>query len=527
MKKEIRLTLPPKIAYEESLLKNVVCEKLSLSLQDKLVFRITHRDIDARSREIKVNLTLDAYIDESPPSLFVPEFKNVAREQEALIVGAGPAGLFAALRFLELGIRPVIIERGKDVSKRTNDLNDLFTRRILNPESNFCFGEGGAGAYSDGKLYTRSGKRGNVRNVLAMLVGFGAKEDILYDSRPHIGSDKLPEIISSMRKTIIESGGVIRFESKCTDLLIEDDEIRGIKINDNETVKGIGVVLATGHSARDIYELLQRKQIRIEAKPFAVGLRVEHPQSIVDAMQYHSGTRDPLLPPASYFLAAQTHIDGHKRGVFTFCMCPGGSIVPSATAPGEIVVNGMSNSSRDSKYANSGIVTSIDMEDLAKYGRWGALSGVCLQREIETRAFEMAGKNFKAPAQGLIDFVGQKQRGSSLESSYALGIEYTDLNAVLPDFVARRLREGLKEFEKKRKGFLCDEAVLVGVETRTSSPIRIPRDPATFEHVQVKRLYPCGEGSGYAGGIVSSAMDGIRSADCLAKVNHCQLKPTA
>jgi uncharacterized protein len=519
MKKELNLTLPPEIAFEESLLRNTVREKLSLSLQDKLVFRITHRDIDARSREIRVNLRLEAYIGDSLAPLFVPEYRNVCKEKEAVIVGAGPAGLFAALRFLELGIRPVIIERGKDVSKRREDLEDLYTNRIINPDSNFCFGEGGAGAYSDGKLYTRSSKRGDVKRVLAALVYFGACEDILYDSKPHIGSDKLPEIISSIRKIIIDSGGVIRFESRVTDLLIENDEIQGVKVNDHETVRGIGVVLATGHSARDIYELLDRKNIQIEAKPFAVGLRVEHPQTTMDCMQYHTSTRDKHLPPASYTLVAQTCVNGQKRGVFSFCMCPGGTIVPAATAPGEIVVNGMSTSSRSSRFANSGIVTSIEMEDLSKYERYGALSGVRFQVEIEVRAFEMAGKNLKAPAQGLNDFVLEKQSGRSLESSYSLGVECTDLGAVLPDFVTRRLREGLKEFEKKRKGFLCQDAVLVGVETRTSSPVRIPRDPDTSEHVQIKRLYPSGEGAGYAGGIVSSAMDGIHSAECLARRN--------
>ena len=517
MRKELNLTLPPKIAFEEILLRNIVCQKLSLSLQDKLVFRITHRDIDARSREIKVNLRLEAYIGESPAPLFVPEFKNVGKEKEAVIVGAGPAGLFAALRFLELGIRPVIVERGADVFKRREDLKDLYANRIINPDSNYCFGEGGAGAYSDGKLYTRSSKRGDVKRVLAALVHFGAKEEILYDSRPHIGSDKLPQIISSIRKTIMEFGGVIRFESKVTDLLIQNDEIQGVQVNNNETVKGIGVVLATGHSARDIYELLHSKKIHLEAKPFAVGLRAEHPQTIMDCMQYHTSTRDKHLPPASYSLVAKTCIDGKKRGVFSFCMCPGGTIVPAATAPGEIVVNGMSNSSRSSPFANSGVVTAIEMEDLSEYERYGALAGVRFQREIEARAFEMAGKNLKAPAQGLNDFVWEKQSARSLESSYSLGIECTDLSAVLPDFVARRLREGLKGFERKRNGFLCKDAVLVGVETRTSSPVRIPRDPDTSEHIQIKRLYPCGEGAGYAGGILSSALDGVNSADCLAK----------
>jgi uncharacterized protein len=517
MKKELNLTLPPKVAFDDLRLRNTVCEKLSLSPQDALVLRITHRDMDARSREIKVNLRLDAYIDESPAPLPVPEFKEVGKEKEAVIVGAGPAGLFAALRFLELGIRPVIIERGKDVLKRREDLKDLYIHRIINPDSNYCFGEGGAGAYSDGKLYTRSNKRGDVKGVLAALVHFGAKEDILYDSRPHIGSDKLPEIISSIRRTIIEFGGVIQFESRVTDLLIENDEIRGVKVNDHETVTGIGVLLATGHSARDIYELLDRTKIHLEAKPFAVGLRVEHPQAMMDCMQYHTSTRDKLLPPASYSLVAKTCIDGHNRGVFSFCMCPGGTIVPAATGPGEVVVNGMSTSSRSSPFANSGIVTSIEMGDLSKYEKYGALSGVRFQQEIEARAFEMAGKDLKAPAQGLNDFVWENQTGRSLESSYPLGIEPTDLGAVLPDFVAKRLRQGLKEFEKKRKGFLCTDAVLVGVETRTSSPIRITRDPDTFEHIQIKRLYPCGEGAGYAGGILSSAMDGVNSADCLAE----------
>jgi uncharacterized FAD-dependent dehydrogenase len=376
----------------------------------------------------------------------VPEYRDVRKQREAVIVGAGPAGLFAALRFLELGIRPVIIERGRDVLRRREDLRALHTRRIVDPDSNYCFGEGGAGAYSDGKLYTRSAKRGDVRRVLATLVHFGAKEDILYDSKPHIGSDKLPAIVRSLRETILDCGGVIRFESRVTDLLIENREIQGVRLRDQETVKGIGVVLATGHSARDIYELLHKKQIYLEAKPFAVGLRVEHPQGRIDRMQYHMAVRGGLLPPASYALAAQTRIDGQKRGVFSFCMCPGGTIVLAATAPGEIVVNGMSDSARSSPFANAGIVTSIELEDLSDYLRHGPLCGVRFQREMESRAFRMAGENLKAPAQGLNDFVRAEQKARSLESSYPLGIEYTDLAAVLPDFVAKRLREGLKEF---------------------------------------------------------------------------------
>lgn len=516
MKKELHLTLPPRIAFEESLLRNAVCDKLSLSPQDGFSFRITHRDIDARSREIKVNLRLEAYVGESPAPLFVPTFRNTERAREAVIVGAGPAGLFAALRLLELGIKPVIVDRGKDVSRRREDLRDLHARKVVDPDSNYCFGEGGAGAYSDGKLYTRSSKRGDVRRVLATLVHFGAKEEILYDSRPHIGSDKLPEIIRSIRETILAFGGVIRFDSKVTDLLIENDEIQGVRVNDHDVLKGIGVVLATGHSARDIYELLNRKKIRLEAKPFAVGLRVEHPQRVMDRMQYHTDPRDGHLPPASYALVAKTAFNGQERGVFSFCMCPGGAIVLAATGPGEVVVNGMSTSCRSSRFANSGIVTSIELEDLSGYERYGALSGVCFQREIEARAFEMGGKDLRAPAQGLNDFVWKRQSGRTFESSYSLGIEHTDLGAVLPDFVARRLRQGLKEFERKRKGFLCEDAVLVGVETRTSSPVRITRDPDTLQHVQVKGLYPCGEGAGYAGGILSSAMDGIHSADRLA-----------
>jgi uncharacterized FAD-dependent dehydrogenase len=418
------------------------------------------------------------------------------------------------LRLIELGIKPIIFERGKDVQARRRDLAAINKDQIVNPDSNYCFGEGGAGTYSDGKLYTRSKKRGDVNRILEILVAHGAKEEILYDAHPHIGTNKLPKLIEEIRKSIIEAGGEIHFNTRIVDFIIEDDSIKGVVDQNGQKIKGESVILATGHSARDIFELLHQRKIQIEAKPFALGVRVEHDQNLIDRVQYHcSVDRGPYLPASSYALVHQAKINGRDRGVFSFCMCPGGFIVPAATAPGEIVVNGMSPSRRDSRYANSGIVVAVEMNDFKDYNKYGPLAGMYFQSDIEKRACKIAGGTQIAPAQRLADFVDGKVSSSLLETSYQPGLASVDMKAVLPEFITNALRQGFKNFGTKMKGYLTNEAQIVGVESRTSSPVKIPRDKESLEHPQIKNLYPCGEGAGYAGGIVSAAMDGERCAE--------------
>jgi uncharacterized FAD-dependent dehydrogenase len=434
-----------------------------------------------------------------------------------IIVGAGPAGLFAALKLLESGIKPIILERGKDVKARRRDLAVLNKQGIVNPESNYCFGEGGAGTYSDGKLYTRSSKRGDVNRILNLFVHFGADENILFESHPHIGTNKLPNIITSIRKKIIDCGGEIHFEKKVSDFIIKKEKIVGVKTND-AIVDGDAVILATGHSARDIFQLLYSKKIQIEFKPFALGVRVEHPQSLIDSAQYHCKIRGAFLPPASYSLVEQ--VEG--KGVFSFCMCPGGIIAPAATAPGEIVVNGWSPSKRNNPFANSGIVVSVEEKDITTFKNYGPLSGMFFQQEVEQKAFLMGGGNVVAPAQRLIDFTENKISSSLPDCSYLPGITSIALKEVLPTFIYKRLQIAFKEFGKKMparyggKGYFTNDAVVVATESRTSSPVRIPRNEETLQHPQVKNLYPCGEGAGYAGGIVSAAMDGEKVATQIA-----------
>ncbi len=519
MKKELQLQLSPEEAYDEVLFQQVALKKAGLSSDESLaIARQTRRSIDARGRQVRVNVTAEVFVNEPPtPFLETPKaYQNVSKKDQLIVIGAGPAGLFAALRAIELGIKPIVIERGKDVRARRRDLAAINKDHIVNPESNYCFGEGGAGTYSDGKLYTRSKKRGDIRRIMEILVAHGATEEILVDAHPHIGTNKLPKLVAELRESILQAGGEILFETKVVDFILDDNELKGVVTQDGEKIHGIGVILATGHSARDIFHLLKHKNILIEAKPFALGVRIEHSQNLIDRIQYHCEVdRGPYLPASSYSLVQQTYFKGKQRGVFSFCMCPGGFIVPAATSPGEIVVNGMSPSRRDSKFANSGMVAAVELEDLPQYHKYGPLAAMMFQAEVEQKAWKLGGETQTAPAQRMVDFVNKKVSTSLLDTSYQPGLRSVDMSEVLPDFIAERLKQGFLNFGKKMKGYLTNEAQLIGVESRTSSPVRIPRDKDSFEHPIMKRLYPCGEGAGYAGGIVSAAMDGERCAEKL------------
>ncbi|MDQ3392885.1 MAG: FAD-binding protein [Bacteroidota bacterium] len=519
MKKTIDLTLSPEEAYNPELLNLIIMERLRITSGAQIAIRPLRRSIDARSRNIKVNVQAEVYIEESLPPLlsYKQEYNFVGNKEQVIIAGLGPAGIFAALRLIELGIKPVIVERGKNVKDRRRDLAEINKNHIVNPDSNYCFGEGGAGTYSDGKLYTRSKKRGDLKRILEILVSHGAPENILVEAHPHIGTNKLPKIIEAMRESILQAGGVILFNTRITDLIVNDGIASGIIDQDGNKIEGKGVILATGHSARDIFEMLHRKKILVEAKPFALGVRIEHAQNLIDKMQYHCDVRSEYLPASSYSLVDQVILKGKARGVFSFCMCPGGFIVPAATAPGEIVVNGMSPSRRDSKYANSGMVVAVELEDLSPYLKHGPLAGMYYQKDIEHRACKMAGGTQKAPAQLMKDFVERKTSSNLLETSYQPGVTPTDMHSVLPKDIASRLQLAFNSFGKKMKGYLTNEAQILGVESRTSSPVKIPRDKDSLEHVQIKGLYPCGEGAGFAGGIVSAAMDGERCAEKIAE----------
>lgn len=445
-----------------------------------------------------------------PPPLPGPIMQDIPPLRgDVVVVGAGPAGYFCALELLLLGKRPVVLERGKDVHNRRYDLRAIMQHHTVNPHSNYCFGEGGAGTYSDGKLYTRSGKRGDIRKVLQLLVEHGAREDILVDSHPHIGSDKLPRIVENLRKTIEQLGGEIHFNSPVSDLQIKDGVLEGVMVEE-KVVKGEAVVLATGHSARDVFRLLHRRGVTVEYKPYALGLRVEHPQSLVDRIQYRQCPRDEFLPAASYRLA--------QDGVYSFCMCPGGIMVPAATAPGEIVVNGMSPSKRNTRWANSGIVTAVEAQELAPFlDQNGPLAGVAFQASVERRAFEIKGDDSqRAPCQRLVDFLEGRVSKELPRVSYAPGVFSADLAEILPVRIVEAMKHSFRRFGEMLEGFLDPEAVLVGVESRTSSPVRIPRDEVTLRHPQFDNLFPCGEGAGFAGGIVSAAMDGQRVARAVA-----------
>lgn len=471
------------------------------------------RSIDARKRDIKINATVAIFPKgELPPqpSTFFPQ--KVHEAEPVYIIGAGPAGLYAALRALELGLKPIIIERGKDVRARRRDLAKLNKEQIVNPESNYCFGEGGAGTYSDGKLYTRSKKRGDVTKTLEWLVHFGAPESILVDAHPHIGTNKLPQLIVAMRECIIEYGGEVHFETKFTDLRIENKQLTGIQLNDERWIDCQHVILATGHSARDIFYLLHKRGVKLQAKPFALGVRIEHTQELIDTIQYHGRLNDDFLPPASYSLVAQ--VEG--KGVYSFCMCPGGIVAPCATDTNEVVTNGWSPSKRNNETSNSGIVVSVEPQELPNYSPDNPFVCLEFQQKVEKACWEAAGKQQKVPAQRMLDFVQGKQSKDFPRSSYQPGIVSVDLNKLLPDFIARRLRKAFQEFDRKMKGYLTNDAVLHAPESRTSSPVSIPRNPETLMHIEIAGLYPCAEGAGYAGGIVSAAIDGMKCVEAIA-----------
>lgn len=518
MKKEIQLSLSPKEAYDPILFRDTVLKRLGLTEHPSISIRTTKRSIDARSKNVIINISVEVFIDEAPSPLISAhlDYPKVAQKPPVIIVGAGPAGLFAALRAIELGYKPIVLERGKDVQARRRDLAAINKEHVVNSESNYCFGEGGAGTYSDGKLYTRSKKRGDIRRILEIFVAHGATEQILVDAHPHIGTNKLPLIVTRLRESIVRAGGEVHFNTKAVDFILERDVMKGVVTQDGKEITGIGVILATGHSARDIFYLLKNKNITIEAKSFALGVRIEHDQSLIDQIQYHcKPNRGPYLPASSYSLVHQTFYEGKQRGVFSFCMCPGGFIVPSATAPDEVVVNGMSPSRRDGKFANSGMVVAVELEDLDAFSHYGPLMAMAFQAEVERQAWLAGGKSQVAPAQRMVDFVEGKVSGTLLDTSYQPGLKPVDMAQVLPDFIVYRLKDAFKAYDKKMRGYYTNQAQIVGVESRTSSPVRVPRDRDTFEHVSTKRLYPCGEGAGYAGGIVSAAMDGERCVEKL------------
>jgi len=517
MKKELNLVVTPAEAGEPDRLKGVVSGALKVDKDRIFQITVVRHSIDARNPRIRINLSLEVYLDERPEKISKPHFDYpyVGNKSPVVIVGAGPAGLFAALHLIELGFKPIILERGKPVSERKKDIAAIHGEHVVHPDSNYGYGEGGAGTFSDGKLYTRSKKRGDVRKVLEVLNFHGAQDEILVEAHPHIGTNVLPRVVGSIRETIEKAGGSYHFNARVTDLLLANDRIKGVVLQNGDKVEGIAVILATGHSARDIYYLLQKREIQLEAKSFALGVRIEHPQELIDKIQYHGTSRGKYLPPAAYTMVEQVG----DRGVYSFCMCPGGMVVPAATAPGELVVNGMSPSSRGGKFANSGMVTEIRAEDIPKeFHQYGLFAGLEFQQAVEKNCFRAAGERQFAPSQRLADFVNNKKSASLPETSYRPGLVPSMVSDWLPPFVTARLREGLMKMGRKNNGYLTNEAIVLGAETRTSSPLRIPRLDETLEHLQIKGLFPCGEGAGYAGGIVSSAVDGERVAEMVGQL---------
>ncbi|WP_158828928.1 NAD(P)/FAD-dependent oxidoreductase [Mucilaginibacter lacusdianchii] len=508
MIKEIEIVCSPEQHEDETALKALAATALKLSPKRISGVRILKRSIDARGRKVVYRMQTRVFVDEPVQAeSYVVNYPNVKEAKPVIIVGAGPAGIFAALQCVLSGFKPIVIERGKDVKQRRRDLANINKQGLVNPESNYCFGEGGAGTYSDGKLYTRSTKRGDVNQVLKMFVEHGASEDILVDARPHIGTNKLPQIITAMRETILNAGGEILFDTKVTELIVQFSKLKGVKTASGNQLMADAVILATGHSARDVFYMLHRQNILVEAKPFALGIRIEHPQEIIDKAQYHCDVRGPHLPPSYYSLVEQVD----ERGVFSFCMCPGGIIAPCSTEPGEIVVNGWSPSKRNNPFANSGTVVQINFEDVAGDDN-DPFKLLKYQQQIEQAAFAAGGGNLVAPGQRMVDFVEGRVSADIPRNSYLPGVASVDLKDVLPSRIHQRLQKALPVFGRKMKGYYTNEAVLVGVESRTSSPVKIPRDRDTLQHPQVKGLYPCGEGAGYAGGIISAAIDGINCA---------------
>lgn len=528
MQKTLALKLLPREAEDNNVITQFIAAATGSNIQQITGFYIIKKSIDARSRQTFIHLTVQAFINEPfhQQTLVPVIYKDVHHAKyKVIIIGAGPAGLFAALQLIEQGIQPIILERGKDVRARRRDLAALNKEGVVNGESNYCFGEGGAGTYSDGKLYTRSNKRGNINKILQVFTQFGAEEKILYESHPHIGTNKLPQIITAMRAQIETSGGAILFEKKVVGFIVKGEVIKEVITADGNHFEGDAVILATGHSARDIFELLHNKNMLIEPKPFALGVRIEHPQSLIDSIQYHCTVRNEYLPPAAYSLVQQVN----NKGVFSFCMCPGGIIAPAATNPNELVVNGWSPSKRNNPFANSGMVVNVDIADamkdkdfklLVKQQGWQVSHPLLLmyfQQMVEQKAFAAGGGRLVAPAQRMADFCNNQLSASLPVCSYLPGVNSTPLQQVLPHFIHKSLQQGFAEFGKKMRGYFTNEALVVATESRTSSPVRIPRSTDTLQHPQVSNLYPCAEGAGYAGGIVSAAMDGENVAKIIAK----------
>lgn len=514
MIKEFEIAITPDKILDDTYIRAEIAMKLKTSAAQITAVNPIRRSIDGRPKDPVYRVMYRVYINEQPEETgWKPAYQNVAKKEPVHIIGFGPAGMFAALRLIELGFKPVVFERGKDVQQRRRDLRALMQEHVVNPDSNYCFGEGGAGTYSDGKLYTRAVKRGDVKKILRTLNFHGAHDDILIDAHPHIGSNKLPKVVQSIRETILASGGEVHFGSKLTDITGKDGRVESIVINDTTELPVAKLILATGHSARDIFRLFDRKQWFIEAKSFAVGVRIEHPQELINSMLYHKSRYIPYLPSAPYSLTCQYE----NSGVFSFCMCPGGIIVPAATVPGEIVLNGMSVSRRDSPHANSGLVVTVDEADFKPFEAHGELRGVAYQTAIEQAAFLASGKTQSAPAQRVTDFLKRQQSASLPDSSYIPGLIPVDLHDLLPAKINAGIAHALKDFDKKLPGYITESAVMAAPETRTSSPVRITRAKETGMHVGIAGIFPCGEGAGYAGGIVSAAMDGELCAEAAAR----------